>query len=56
MDNSYKNRYNFNSREIYDNIYDEDDYESVLVYRNEMIERNQKKSDKDKEILEEYKN
>lgn len=53
MDNSYDKRYDFNGRDIYDNIYDENDYESVLVYRNEMLIRNEIK--KDKEILEDYK-
>lgn len=54
MDSSYDRRYDFNGRDIYDNIYDENDYESVLIYRNEMYTRNESK--KDKETLEEYKN
>jgi hypothetical protein len=55
MDTSYKDRYDFNSREIYDNIYDEDEYESVLIYRNEMLNRNEPKKEITKEQLEDYK-
>lgn len=56
MDNSYKDRYNFHARDIYDNIYDENEYEAVLIYRNEIEQRNKKTTqEKDKEILEEYK-
>ena len=45
----------FNGRDIYDNIYDEKEYEAVLIYRQEMDERNKPKKEQDKEVLEDYK-
>lgn len=40
-------RKDFELDEIYENIYDENEYEAVLIYRAEMDERNKRKIDKE---------
>ena len=40
-------RKDFELDEIYENIYDENEYEAVLIYRSEMAERNARKIEKE---------
>lgn len=53
MMNQTYDKKNFDLDEIYENIYDENEYEAVLIYRAEMAERNNRKIDK--EELKDYK-